>query len=162
MRGRADNGWFCRNIENMKQTMFRVAFSILRNVSDCEDAAQNAIIKAYRNLDKLKDRKSFRAWMMRILKNECYNMLRQRKPVLDLDDQVEPVYEMEVPDIDLARAFDRLSPDSRVAITLYYYEGYTTAEIASILDVPEGTIKSRLSRARKDLKGILEEKEGAQ
>lgn len=159
MRGRTNNGWFCQNIENMKQTMFRGAFSILRNVSDSEDAAQNAIIKAYSNLDRLKDKKNFRAWMIRILKNECYTILRQRKPVLDLDEQVEPAYEMEMPDIDLARAFDKLSPDNRIAITLYYYEGYTTAEIASVLDVPEGTIKSRLSRARKDLRGMLEDKE---
>ncbi len=60
MSGENDYGWFCRNIENMKQTMFRVAFSILRNVSDSEDAAQNVIIKAYRSLGQLKDRKSFR------------------------------------------------------------------------------------------------------
>lgn len=93
------------------------------------------------------------------MKNECYAILRQRKPLLDIDELSEPAYEMEVPDIDLARAFDKLSPKNRLAITLYYYEGYTTAEIASILDVPDGTIKSRLSRARGTLKEILENEE---
>lgn len=159
MSGKNDYDWFCRHIRDMKQTMFRVAFSILRNISDSEDAAQNATIQAYRRLHQLNDRKYFRAWMTRILKNECYAILRKRKPLLDIGAQPEPAYEMEVPDIDLAIAFDRLSPDSRIAITLYYYEGYTISEIASILDIPEGTIKSRLSRARNRLREMLEDKE---
>jgi RNA polymerase sigma-70 factor (ECF subfamily) len=100
----------------------------------------------------------FRTWLIRILKNECFDMLRKRKPVLDPND-CDAGYEMEVPDLDLNRAFDRLTPDERLAITLYYYEGYRTTEIAKITDVSEGTVRSRLSRARAALKEQLSEKE---
>lgn len=159
MRGQADYEWFFNRIEDMKESMFRVAFAILQNTSDSEDAAQNALIKAYRNLERLKDRANFRAWMLRILKNECYAILRKRKSFPLPEAWEEPSCEMQAPDIDLARAFEKLSPNNRIAVALYYYEGYTTAEIASILRVPEGTIKSRLSRARKGLKEMLSEKE---
>ncbi len=152
------DAWFTREIEAATPAMFRIAFAILRNRTDCEDAAQNAVLKAYRRLDTLTDRKMFRTWLIRILKNECFDMLRKRKPVLDPND-CDAGYEMEVPDLDLNRAFDRLTPDERLAITLYYYEGYRTTEIAKITDVSEGTVRSRLSRARAALKEQLSEKE---
>lgn len=152
------DAWFTREIEAATPAMFRIAFAILRNRTDCEDAAQNAVLKAYRRLDSLTDKKVFRTWLIRILKNECFDMLRRRRPVGDLDACGEG-YEMEVPDLDLNRAFDTLSPDERLAITLYYYEGYHVSEIAAITDVSEGTVRSRLSRARASLKEQLSEKE---
>ena len=153
------DAWFSREIEAAMPTLFRVAFAILRNRADCEDAAQNAVLKAYRNLGRLKERKYFRTWLIRILKNECFDLLKARKPFTDLSDRADVGYEMEVPDLDLNRAFDTLSPDERLAITLYYYEGYKTAEIARITDVSESTVRSRLSRARTALKEQLSEKE---
>ena len=146
----------------MAPMMFRVAFAILRNRTDCEDAAQNAVLKAYTNLDTLKERRHFRTWLIRILKNECLNYTRSNRRVRSLD-TCEPVgYEMEVPDLDLNRAFDTLNPDERLAITLYYYEGYTTREIAKICEVSDGTVRSRLSRARETLRQTLSEQEAEQ
>ena len=143
----------------MAPMMFRVAFAILRNRTDCEDAAQNAVLKAYTNLDTLKERRHFRTWLIRILKNECLNYTRSNRRVQSLD-TCEPVgYEMQVPDLDLNRAFDTLSPDERLTITLYYYEGYTTREIAKICEVSDGTVRSRLSRARETLRQRLSEQE---
>ena len=69
---------------------------------------------------------------------------------------------MTVPDMDLNRAFDKLSPEERLTITLYYYEGYDTREIAQLTDVSEGTVRSRLSRGRASLRMLLQEKEAAQ
>ena len=66
---------------------------------------------------------------------------------------------MQVPDLDLNRAFDMLSPEERLTVTLFYFEGYKTAEIAKLTDVSEGTVRSRLSRARASMKSILTEKE---
>ena len=150
-----DAAWFCRNVEQLKQTMFRVAFSILRNTSDSEDAASNAVLKAFQSFERLNDKKAFRTWIIRILKNECYALIRKRKPTLPLNEEYAGMYELSDSCIDLNTAFERLSSDNRIAITLYYLEGYRIAEIAAILDVPIGTIKSRLSRARADLKTIL-------
>ena len=152
------DAWFTREIEAAGPTMFRIAFAILRNRTDCEDAAQNAILKAYRRLDTLSDRKLFRAWLIRILKNECFDLLKRRRPQLALSD-ADPGYEMEVPDLDLNRAFDTLSAEERLTVALFYYEGYKTSEIAKLTDVTEGTVRSRLSRARAALKEQLSEKE---
>ena len=156
------DAWFARQVEDLSPTLFRVAFAILRNRTDCEDAAQNAVLKAYRNLDSLRQRSLFKAWLIRILKNECFDMLSSRKPTVDVDEQNTLSYEMTVPDVDLNRAFDKLSPEERLTIALYYYEGYDAREIARLTEVSEGTVRSRLSRARKSLRTMLQEKEAAQ
>ena len=72
-----------------------------------------------------------------------------------MSDQPEGAYEMEVPDLDLNRAFDTLSPEERLTVTLYYYEGYKTAEIAKLTDVSDSTVRNRLARARAALKEKL-------
>ena len=160
MSSHEHDAWFSREIEKLGPTLFRVAFAILRNRTDCEDAAQNAVLKAYRNLDSLKQRRYFKTWLIQILKNECFDMLKRRRPTLDVVEQ-ELSYEMAVPDVDLNRAFDKLSPEERLTITLYYYEGYDTREIARLTEVSEGTVRSRLSRGRSSLRAMLQEKEAA-
>ena len=160
MSSQEHDAWFSREIEKLGPTLFRVAFAILRNRTDCEDAAQNAVLKAYRNLGSLKQRGYFKTWLISILKNECFDMLKRRRPTLDVTEQ-ELSYEMAVPDVDLNRAFDQLSPEERLPITLYYYEGYDTREIAKLTEVSEGTVRSRLSRGRASLRAMLQEKEAA-
>ena len=160
MSSHEHDAWFSRQVETLGPTLFRVAFAILRNRTDCEDAAQNAVLKAYRNLGSLKQRGYFKTWLISILKNECFDMLKRRRPILDVAEQ-ELSYEMAVPDVDLNRAFDQLSPEERLTITLYYYEGYDTREIAKLTEVSEGTVRSRLSRGRASLRAMLQEKEAA-
>lgn len=160
MSSHENDAWFSREIEKLGPTLFRVAFAILRNRTDCEDAAQNAVLKAYRNLDTLKERRYFKTWLIRILKNECFDTLKRHRPTVDVAEQ-ELSYEMAVPDLDLNRAFDALSPEERLTITLYYYEGYDTREIARLTEVSEGTVRSRLSRGRSSLRAMLQEKEAA-
>ena len=160
MSSHEHDAWFSREIEKLGPTLFRVAFAILRNRTDCEDAAQNAVLKAYRNLDSLQQRGYFKTWLISILKNECFDTLKRRRPTVDVAEQ-ELSYEMAVPDVDLNRAFDTLSPEERLTITLYYYEGYDTRKIARITEVSEGTVRSRLSRGRASLRAMLQEKEAA-
>lgn len=155
MTKKSTDAWFTREIEAMSPTLFRVSFAILRNRADCEDAAQNAVLKAYRNLSSLKDKKLFRTWLVRILKNECFDLLKRRRPTVAYADQPELRYEMAVPDLDLNRAFDALTPEERLTVTLFYYEGYKTAEIAALTDVSEAAVRSRLFRARAALKSRL-------
>lgn len=158
MDKRKTDAWFSQEMESMSSTLFRIAFSILRNYADCEDAVQNTILKAYQNLDTLKERAYFRTWTVRILKNECFTLLKRQQTLVPLSGQPEINYEMEVPDLDLNRAFDMLSPDERLTVTLYYYEGFKTAEIAKLTDVSESTVRSRLFRARAELKEQLSER----
>lgn len=150
-----DKTWFSNQIGQMKQTMFRVAFVILGNVTDCEDATSSALLTAYEKLPQLRNRELFRAWFIRILKNECYLTLRRRRRVVQLNEETHLVYEMRVADPDLRSAVMQLNRDYRLAVVLYYMEGYSIKEMMQILDVPGGTIKSRLSRARVQLKGLL-------
>ncbi len=154
-----DKAWFSDHIRQMKQTMFRVAFVILGNEADSEDATGNAILTAYEKLPQLRDREFFRAWFIRILKNECYRVVKRRKRAVHLDEEMLLGYEMRIPDPDLHRAIMQLNGDYRIAIVLHYTEGYSVKEIARILDVPDGTVKSRLSRARVQLKSLLTDRE---
>ena len=88
--------------------------------------------------------------------NACYQILREKKRIIPFDDLPESGEEP-YDALDLKAAFARLSPESRLAVTLYYYEGYRITEIAALLNEPEGTVKSRLSRARKALRQELQE-----
>ena len=155
MVGPIDADWYCEQVEQFKPTMFRVAYAILHCEADCEDAASSAVLRGYRYLSTLQSRDGFRSWMLRILKNECFNILYRRQ-LLEPMPAAEPV-ELQAPDIDLQRAFARLPARARLALTLHYYEGYSVQEIAAILGEPAGTVKSRMARARERLKKELEQ-----
>lgn len=153
-----DKRWFTQQVRPLLDTLYRVAYTLLENDADAQDAAQEAVEQAYISLSKLKDRNKFRPWLMQILKNECYRILRERKRFIPFDDLPEEGKEP-FDAVDLKQAFQRLSPESRLCITLYYFEGYSISEIAAFLNEPEGTVKSRLSRARKAMRQDLMEQE---
>lgn len=153
-----DKRWFTQQVRPLLDTLYRVAYTLLGNDADAQDAAQNSVEQAYVSLPKLRDRAKFRPWLMRILKNECYVILREKKRVIPFDDLPEESSEP-LDTLDLKTAFNKLSPESRLCITLYYYEGYSVSEIAAFLNEPEGTVKSRLSRARKAMRHDLMEQE---
>jgi len=124
---------------------------MLKNDFDCADAVQEAIFKAFVKLDSLREEKYFKTWLCRILIRECYKIagaLKRQQPALD--DYTEPYYYNE--EIGLYDAIMQLNPKHRLAVTLHYIEGFSVAEIAKILKIPQGTVKSRLSKARAMLK----------
>ena len=149
---------FAQEIRELTDTAFAVSYLILGNRADCEDAMSEAILRAYESRGKLKKRDSFRAWFMRILRNEAYNTLRKRRrltPVEELPDG--PIPEVDSAGrLDLRAALAKLTEDQRTALLLQQ-EGYALEEIGHILDVPEGTVKSRLSRAKNTLRTLLED-----
>lgn len=155
MTARLDS-FFTDQITDMTDSMFRVSYVLLRNTADCEDAIQTAILQAYEHLPALRDRTRFRAWCMRILKHACYDLLRRRRDTLPLDERLA-ADALPAENIDLYRAMTRLRADSRVVLVLYYSERYTQKEIAHILDIPPGTVASRLSRARNELRNLMTE-----
>jgi RNA polymerase sigma-70 factor (ECF subfamily) len=139
---------------------FRVAYAVLRHRQDAEDVAQEAMAQAYRNFPKLQDRRRFRAWLVRIawrraLNRRRHDERRKRRERVAHDPPPRPSVE----ELVLSRQFqahlwqavDGLPDRLRLVVTLTAMEGHDLREVAELLSVPEGTVKSRLSRARKVL-----------
>lgn len=152
-----DKQTFQNNVLASEEMLYRVSKSICFYDSDCEDAVQQAILNAYTKLDSLYEEKYFRTWITRILINECYrvNNLKSREVSFAeyalTSEAVEDNYSFVFTEI------MKLPPKIRIVVQLYYVEDYSVSEIASILHIPSGTVKSRLSKGRAKLKSILEE-----
>ena len=149
---------FAEEVRALTDTAFAVSYLILGNKADCEDAMSEAILRAFESREKLKKRESFRAWFLQILRHEAYNLLRKQRrltPVEELPEAPAPEGD-DAGRLDLQAALDQLTEDQRTALLLQQ-EGYDLAEIGQALDVPVGTVKSRISRAKKTLRAILEE-----
>ena len=149
---------FAQEVRSLTDTAFAVSYLILGHSADCEDAMSAAILRAYENRGKLKKRESFRAWFLQILRHEAYNLLRKQRrltPVEELPEAPAPEGD-DAGRLDLQAALDQLTEDQRTALLLQQ-EGYDLAEIGQALDVPVGTSKSRIARAKRTLRTLLEE-----
>lgn len=141
-------------IEN-QLSMYRFAMSILKNSNDAEDAVSETVLTAYEHLSSLKKNDSFKAWMMTILVNVSKKMLRKKKRVVLYDDLGLFEKSTDEGSCEMWEAVLTLNAKYAKVVILYYYEGFSTREIARILHIPEGTVKSRLSRARSKLQQII-------
>lgn len=148
-------------IDENRLNIYRVAKGILINEEDIRDAIQNTIIKTFESINTLKKDEYFQTWLIRILINECNETLRKNKKVVLLDDDIgkNERHNDNYENMDLIRAINSLSEDLRVTITLYYFDDISVKDIANILQISEGTVKSRLNRGRTKLKEILGEEE---
>lgn len=147
-------------INDNRLSIYKVARGILNNQYDIEDAIQNTLIKAYEKINTLNDSNLFKTWIIRILINECKNILRKNKRTISLDGEInQGVYTDIYENIDLTRAINLLNEELKIVTVLFYFEDMTTRDIATILEVPEGTVRSRLSRARQELRKIIREVE---
>jgi RNA polymerase sigma-70 factor (ECF subfamily) len=144
--------------------LFAIAQRILRDVDRAEDAFQDALVIAWRDLRAIRDPDRFDAWLQRLLINVCIrHASRERRRVANLrelpvDGPVAPDPNiLTVADRDqLERGFRRLSVDQRVVLTLHHFAGYAPGEIAEILGVPPGTVRSRLHNAHRAMRAALE------
>ena len=148
---------FCRIIENNKNQLYRIAKGIVYSEADIEDVLQEVTLKAWLQISNLKSDEYFKTWLIRILINECNSILRKRKSLLTL----EEIKSTECSDsnlsdkIDLWNALSSLNTELRTVVVLFYYEDLPYKDIAVILKVSEGTVKSRLHRAKSKLEKIL-------
>lgn len=149
---------FAQEVRELTDTAFAVTYLILGNNADCEDAMSAAILRAFENRGKLRKRESFRAWFLQILRHEAYDLLKKRRrltPVEELPEEAAPEGD-DAGRLDLRQALQELTDTQRTALLLQQ-EGYDMAEIGQILDVPVGTVKSRISRAKQTLRTLLED-----
>lgn len=153
---------FTNLIEENKLKFYKTAKAILKNDDDVYDALQEALMSIYQNFRQLKDLKFFSTWATRIVINKCYDLLRKNKNnIVPFDESMEnnlnnsknDVYEIDQYGIRLA--IESLNEDLKLITILYYYDDYSVSEISKIVDIPVGTVKSRLARAREILKEKL-------
>lgn len=149
-----DKEAFASVVLSSTDSLYRISKSILKYDADCEDAVQEAIATGFGKLYTLKQEAYAKTWLTRILIHECYSLLKKREKSTAI--LTEPQEECAVPDYsDLYEALSALKKEYRLTIVLYYLEGYSIEEIARIMHVPAGTVKSRLSRGRRDLRSIM-------
>ena len=139
-----------------EETMYRVAKSLLYNDADCADAIQEAIVKAFSKLHMLKEDAYAKTWLIKIVMNECYAIMRKEKRIISLDDyQMEEQAAEQEDYAELYEAIFKLPEPVKLCVTLYYLEGYSVKEVAQILDITESAVKNRLLKARAVLKESL-------
>lgn len=150
---KGDKDAFILLIQENKTNLYRVAKAMLKHDSDVEDAIQITIIKAYEKIGKLRKDMYFKTWLIRILINQCNEILRAKKRTVSIEKiSVEvSVYEDAYKDLDLETAIHSLKDELKAVTVLFYYEDMATKEIAKLLKIPEGTVRSRLSKARAKL-----------
>lgn len=140
------------------QSMYRAARSILDSDADAEDAVSEALLRAWQSFGRLKNDAALRAWLLKITVN-CAKEQRRKGARVTYTDDLEPLAgSAEDRQYDgLWDAVLALPEDQRTAVVLFYYEDMTLSQIAAVLGVAQGTVKSRLSRARGRLREMLKE-----
>ncbi len=165
-------------VERYQRMLYTIAYRFLGNTEDASDAAQEALVRAFKNLHSFRGHCSFKTWLQHIIANVCRDVLRRRsrRPIISLDSLQEGdgrVWELPDSNIDtpeeivlseekkdyIQQLIQSLKPECRMVVIMRDLQGFTYEEIASRLNCPVGTIKSRLSRSRKALRERIE-KEG--
>ena len=152
---------FSAKILAMERSLYHVTKSLLRNDEDCADAIQNAILKAYGKLHTLKNEKYFKTWVTRIVINESYAILRANKRLVSYEEYMSD--EQAAEEEEYSPVFEeitKMKEKYRIPFVLHYVEGYTTTEIAKMLGLSEGAVKTQLFRARNQLKTQLKGVDG--
>lgn len=149
----------------MVEPALRLAYALLRDRQAAEDAVQEACVKAWRRLSQFRYGSSLKPWFLSIVANQCKSMLRNRWwGVLKRDELTGPFVadgsELAAGRMDLRSALQQLSVENRLVIYLFFVEGMPQEEIARMLGVRVGTVKSRVHRSLVKLRAFLEEGEG--
>ena len=160
---------FASQIQGALPASFRLAAVILGDISDAEDATQDAVERAWRSRSKLRDADRFDAWFQRILVNSCVDRVRRRrgKPLLvsfeashpeptGRNARFEDPADRSAQRDSVRRALDKLNVDPRVVIAMRFFLDLEVDEIARRLGTPSGTVKSRLHRGLRDLRAAWE------
>ncbi|MFJ7954617.1 RNA polymerase sigma factor [Lysinibacillus sp. NPDC096418] len=158
---KGDGEAFVSLVKQYEDVLYRTASRLLNNDEDVADAMQDAIILAYEKLHTLKNDEYFNTWICKILINKCNSLLNKNKNALGINEHL--LFEKgndEFQKIELEDALNSLNEAYKLALILYYIVGLNVKEISEFLKEPEGTIKSRLSRAKSILRNNYYKNEG--
>ena len=134
------------------QTMYRTAKAILMNDEDVSDAIQETLLTCWEKLNELKTDRYFKAWMTKILVNNCYGIIRSNRRITYTDELPESVIEDNACNLEWRGALSAIDEKYRIALILFYSEGFRTKEIAKILGITDSAVRTRLSRGREQLR----------
>lgn len=152
---------FCEQIRLCEGAMYRLALSIVKNRCDAEDVLSEAVYLAYKNLDTLKNSRSFKPWILRIVHNAAVGLIRKNAPIVLTDTIPEENDENSenrlATSLTLRQAVESLKQPYRTVVVLFYYENIPAAKIAQITGARPAAVKQQLSRARKLLWEMLKE-----
>lgn len=152
---------FIKIMQEYEVVLFNLARRFLREEEDIKDVLQDTTITAYENLKQLRQPEYFRTWITRILINKCKRFLSKEVFFDELTEQTPWIQSGSVDDdLETAGILQQLPPIYRLPLSLYYYGGYSVKEISELLEEPQGTIKSRLSRGKKQLRNNLRNEGG--
>ena len=150
-----DSDAFTHLILNIERDLYCIAKNKIDNENDIDDIIQETMMIAFLNIKKLKNNSFFKTWIIRILINNCNKFYKRKKhKSLDEDEEIRKIssVEMNLSNIEFKDFISFLGEDERTILTLFYYLGYTTKEISKILNKREGTICSKISRAKAKIK----------
>ncbi len=144
--------------EKYMDTIYRVAYSWTRNSHDANDVTQDVLIQLYKTTREFESDSHMKNWLIRVTVNQCKMLFRSPwSKMEDIGEYADTLGFEEESHLDLFQAVMNLDKKYRVPILLFYYEDYSTTEIASILGIPEKTVSTRLFRAKAKLKNYLKE-----
>ncbi len=148
---RHDKDAFTGLMQLYMKDMYRTAIAILMNEDDAADALQDTILTCWEKLDTLKKPEFFKTWMTRILINHCYDIIRDNAVYQNIE-FCEESSKCDEYNLELKEAYASVDERYRLPMELYYSQGFRIREIAEMLSIPVNTIKTRISRGRKQLK----------
>ena len=148
---------FDRLMRTQLQKMYRIAIAMLQNEEDAADAIQETVLKCWQKIGQLRNDKYFETWLVRILINQCNDILRGRKKIIYVEDIPEIVHEDDYFTNEWKEILNGLNENYRVVIELYYVDGFYIKEIARMLHITEVNVRSRMLRGRKQIKQLLNE-----
>ena len=144
--------------ERHADTVWRVCYAFMRNHHDAQDLLQETFVRLFQSDKQFDGPEHEKAWLIVTASNLCKNALRDpSRRVEDIDTHEDLPAPETSADFDVSEAILKLPPEYKDVIYLYYYEGYSTADIARLQDKPPATVRTQLARARKLLKKLLEE-----
>ena len=152
------NEEFATFAEKYMDTIYRVAYSWTKNTDDANDVTQDVLIQLYKTTKEFESDSHMKNWLIKVTVNCCKMIFRSPwSKMEDIENYGETLGFEDESYLELFQAVMNLDKKYRVPLMLFYYEGYSTAEIASLLGIPEKTVSTRLFRAKGKLRNYLEE-----
>lgn len=151
-----DEQAFSELVRACQGTLYAAAFALLANEQDALDAVQEAVLRGWDKLPTLRERAFFTTWMTRITIRTAINISRKRRPTLPLLTELPAGGGRIDERMDIRRAIESLDEKTRLCTVLYYFEDMSVEQVAQAVGARQGTVKSRLHRARERLRRVLE------